>query len=47
MIHNAIYGSQIIDFTKRKFRQHLNPRVAEFFLHQIRRENILSLINNQ
>ena len=35
MIHNAIYGSQIIDFTKRKFRQHLNPRVAEFLLTKL------------
>ena len=42
MIHNAIYGSQIIDFTKRKFRQHLNPRVAEFFLTKLG-EKIFSL----
>ena len=25
----------MIDFTIRKFRQHLCPRVAEFFLHQL------------
>ena len=42
MIHNAIYGSQIIDFNIRKIRQHPCPRVAEFFLTKLR-EKIFSL----
>ena len=42
MIHNAIYRSQIIDFTKGKIRQHPCPRVAEFFLTKLG-EKIFSL----
>ena len=42
MIHNAIYRSQIIDFTKEKIRQHPCPRVAEFFLTKLG-EKIFSL----
>ena len=42
MIHNAIYGSQIIDFNIRKIQQHPCPRVAEFFLTKLG-EKIFSL----
>ena len=42
MIHNAIYGSQIIDFIKGKIRQHPSPRVAEFFITKLG-EKIFSL----
>ena len=42
MIHNAIYGSQIIDFIKGKIRQHPWPRVAEFFITKLG-EKIFSL----
>ena len=42
MIHNAIYGSQINDFIKEKIRQHLWPRVAEFFITKLG-EKIFSL----
>ena len=42
MIHNAIYRSQIIDFTKGNIRQHPCPRVAKFFITKLG-EKIFSL----
>ena len=42
MIHNAIYGSQIVDFNIRKIRQYPCLRVAEFLLTKLGEKNILS-----